>query len=120
MYCRNKLNEFLFRPLKLNMNPCSKEEFSCNDGSCFPLTYRCDGASNCKPQGEDEIGCHFLQLNDSYNQEIPPGGNDSIVLSMSILDIQDVNLLDGVLKTHLKLDLLWSDFRWVLGKEACF
>jgi hypothetical protein len=27
--------------------------------------------------------------------------------------VQDVNVLDGLLKVHLEVNLVWSDFRWV-------
>jgi hypothetical protein len=63
------------------------------------------------PAGEDEIGCDLLELNASYVQAIPPWGNNSIVLSMTIFDVQDVNVLDGLLKVHLEVNLIWSDFR---------
>jgi len=65
------------------------------------------------PGGEDEIGCNLLELNNSYVPGIPPWGNISIVLSMTLLEVQEVNVLNGRLKTHLELNLVWSDFRWL-------
>jgi hypothetical protein len=101
----------------LNLNPCNKRQFSCNDGSCINIDARCDGGADCKPGGEDEIGCNLLNLNDSYVPGIPPWGNNSIVLSMTILDIQEVNVLDGLLKAHLEINLVWSDSRLLKDKN---
>jgi hypothetical protein len=94
-----------------HLNRCREDEFNCNAGDCVPLDYRCDGGADCLPAGEDEIGCDLLELNASYVQAIPPWGNNSIVLSMTIFDVQDVNVLDGLLKVHLEVNLVWSDFR---------
>jgi hypothetical protein len=106
--------EHLFRSsshtINLNLNPCHQQEFNCHDGSCVKLDWRCDGSPNC-PGGEDEMGCDLLQLSASYVKGIPPRGNNSIVLSMAILNVTDVRVLQGLVKTHLEINLLWSDNR---------
>ncbi len=57
------------------------------------------------------MGCDLLQLSASYVKGIPPRGNNSIVLSMTILNVTDVRVLEGLVKTHLEINLLWSDSR---------
>jgi len=112
-----------------HLNRCREDQFNCNAGDCVPLDYRCDGGADCLPAGEDEIGCDLLELNASYVQAIPPWGNNSIVLSMTIFDVQDVNVLDGLFKSPFgsKFDLVRLQvsmrrvpfFKFYLHK-ACF
>jgi hypothetical protein len=33
---------------------CKSTQFTCNDGSCIPIDWRCDGIEDCVPEGEDE------------------------------------------------------------------
>lgn len=43
---------------------CADSEFPCNEnGTCIPLRWKCDGEPDC-PNGEEELGCGKLQLND--------------------------------------------------------
>ena len=37
---------------------CSPNEFQCDNGSCIPSVYLCDGHSNC-PNAEDERSCQI-------------------------------------------------------------
>ena len=66
--------------------------------------------------------CNILQFKDSYVASIPPRGNISIALSMNILDVVDVSVLNGVVKAHLLIQLLWTDSRYVveISKSGLF
>ena len=97
--------------MSLNLNPCSNLEFNCNNGRCITLDWRCDGAADCLPAGEDETGCGILVVKDSYVPAIPPWGDILIKVSVTIMDIQEVNVLDGIVKTYMETRLNWTDSR---------
>ena len=102
--------------MQLNLNPCSNLEFNCNDARCVPLAWRCDGVTDCKPGGEDEKECGILVVDDSYVAAIPPwpqGDSEinMIKVSVTIMDIQEVNILDGIVKAYMETRLNWTDAR---------
>lgn len=35
---------------------CSANEFRCSDGTCIDITWKCDGAGDCR-DGGDELNC---------------------------------------------------------------
>ena len=54
----------------LSLSNCELgSEFSCNDGSCVPLEYKCDWFSDCS-QGEDEVDCKALRLLNNYQKQV--------------------------------------------------
>ena len=56
----------------LTFSSCSKSEFTCQDGSCVPLIYRCDQIKHC-PDNYDELNCYKVEADPkSYNKNIPP------------------------------------------------
>ena len=101
--------------MKLNLNVCSQNQFNCNDGTCFTIDFRCDGVGDCVGS-EDEETCNIIQFTDSYFNNIPPymyyGGG--IVLSMTVLNVTDVQELSGIVKAHLKVNLEWKDVRFMV------
>lgn len=50
----------------LDKDPCSKTQFQCQDDSCIPVGYFCNGLTNC-PNQEDESAC---QSNNNNNNNI--------------------------------------------------
>ena len=42
---------------------CSSDEFTCGDGTCIPLSQRCDWTEYHCPDGTDEFDCRTLSLN---------------------------------------------------------
>ena len=54
----------------LSLSNCELgSEFSCNDGSCVPLEYKCDWFNDCS-QGEDEVDCKALRLLNNYQKQV--------------------------------------------------
>jgi len=41
---------------------CSSDEFTCGDGTCIPLSQRCDWSEYHCPDGTDEFDCRTLSL----------------------------------------------------------
>jgi len=39
---------------------CSSDEFTCGDGTCIPLSQRCDWTEYHCPDGTDEFDCRTL------------------------------------------------------------
>ena len=101
--------------MKLNLNVCSQNQFNFNDGTCFTIDFRWDGVGDCVGT-EDEETCNIIQFTDSYFNNIPPymyyGGG--IVLSMTVLNVTDVQELSGIVKAHLKVNLEWKDVRFMV------
>ena len=52
---------------------CSSSEFSCGDGSCLPLSSKCDGISDCKDE-LDERDCRVVEFptQKQYREVLPP------------------------------------------------
>ena len=86
---------------------------NCDDGTCFVLDYRCDGGGDCRGS-EDEKNCNIVEYTDNYVKDIPPGMGSDIILSMTVLDVTDVEELSGIVKAHLKISLMWTDYRSIV------
>ena len=41
---------------------CSSDEFTCGDGTCIPLSQRCDWTAYHCPDGTDEFDCRTLSI----------------------------------------------------------
>ncbi len=57
---------------RFKLSQCGNGYFSCHiDGSCVPLSQRCDGAFNCK-DSSDEKSCSIIRLAENYQSFKPP------------------------------------------------
>lgn len=56
--------------VELSLTQCSLgTEFTCNDGTCIPLSYKCDMFPDCS-EGEDEEDCNPLVLPSNYQRQV--------------------------------------------------
>lgn len=58
-------------PLTGTLTKCQKEEFTCDNGQCVDIEYRCNMMKDCS-DWSDETGCSLVRLHDSYLSNLPP------------------------------------------------
>ena len=102
------------RTLTLSLSTCNfTTEFTCNDGTCISLEKRCDSSEDCPYDDSDEIieGCHVIDIPPTYSREFCASEIPLMNLSISVAEIQDVNIDDNSLKIELTLNVMWRDPR---------
>ena len=93
----------------LSFTTCGAEKFSCSNGDCIDLSYRCDNKLNC-PDGADESLCEVVEMrSSSYMKDVPPLSNVS--LSMHIVQIVDTRERENTITIRFQLALSWVDAR---------
>ena len=90
---------------------CVEEEFGCADGTCIPISKRCDGASDCS-DNFDETNCKIVVVNKQlYNKEFPSmnkdGSKTEIRINVTILSIEGFNEIDMTFKIRFELAIQW-------------
>ena len=74
---------------------CSKDEFTCKDGSCVNMERRCTGKADCL-DGSDENECKKIITFKGYNKFLvppPTPGEETLLLNISII-IDDIITID--------------------------
>ena len=99
----------------LKLTGCSNEQFTCNSGSCVPLTARCNGRSECLDE-TDEAECKAFVQSLGYNRfKVPPplgnGSRHVVYHSIQIKDINEINEKDGYFTSKMVLKRTWFDQR---------
>ncbi|XP_065104474.1 low-density lipoprotein receptor-related protein 8-like isoform X2 [Paramisgurnus dabryanus] len=62
--CPNGADEQLDKCTGLHKTKvCSKSDFTCANGECVPISWRCDNSNDCK-DGSDELGCDINECKD--------------------------------------------------------
>ncbi|CAL4115013.1 unnamed protein product, partial [Meganyctiphanes norvegica] len=82
----------------LALTSCSNGQYTCNDGSCIDISYRCDMEVHCRDESDEE-NCQTLLLPAKYLNNIPPPkteGNDTVTISINIVlgPIKSFNIMD--------------------------
>ena len=57
---------------------CSEDQLTCGDGSCLPLSSKCDGVADCSDHLDEQL-CHLVEfpLSRLYQSSLPPVVRDS-------------------------------------------
>ncbi|XP_066941354.1 uncharacterized protein [Macrobrachium rosenbergii] len=100
---------------RLLLSPCSDDQFTCDDGTCVPLPFRCDLKYDCRDQS-DEMECELITFPKDYHAHLPPrvprkaNSNVPVVIRVVIksIDIQTVNM---DMRLSYELEMSWFDNR---------
>ena len=57
--------------LNIKLSTCSEGQFTCGDGECIDIDFRCDRAKHCR-DWSDEIDCNIVQTPEGYLKEFVP------------------------------------------------
>ena len=101
---------------ELSLSSCSPgSEFTCNDGSCIPLDYKCDRFPDCGEQ-EDEEDCNPLILPPNYQKQVAPtegsrGVPWPVFIYFEIRAFTDIAATDFRLSVDFFMRLRWKDPR---------
>ena len=99
-------------PLVLQLSNCNPDQFTCNDGTCIPLSSRCDKKPDCRDKS-DEKQCRIVALDKKrYIKDDPPaikGGKLDAKLSVNIKNILDIKEVAQVLTLKFNLQQVWLD-----------
>ena len=101
----------------LKITSCKKEQFTCFDGRCIPISERCNLVNNCN-DWSDEKGCNIIVFPDSYTKEFPPFSvvekeiiKANVNVSFHIMEFVDVSEIDNAIEIMFILFMQWRDFR---------
>merc|ERR1739838_316029 len=81
--------------MELLLSTCYEDQFTCNDGTCIPLEYRCDNKQDCLDVS-DEKQCKIIAIDEEkyLKDKTPPplqeGKNLDVMLSINIYNILDI------------------------------
>ena len=114
--------------LLLMFSKCSKSEYSCSDGSCVPITSKCNYVPDCW-DGEDEDNCEILHLEtmENYDSSSPDIGFDKagniekkhVEVSSNITSIEGINEVKSRFTVSLIISLRWTDSRLTWKNLNC-
>ena len=100
----------------LAFSRCTTFEFSCNDGTCLDINFRCDDIFQCKDLS-DEVNCNVVKLSASYNEfyEPPPRPGEKIPTKLfyeaEVYHMGTITTDEGRAKIDLGITVSWYDPR---------
>ena len=93
-------------------------EFTCDNGQCISMKYRCDHLPNCKDKS-DEKGCNLLTLIEGYKKIVPPFDRNtagtiipvSVGVSLRLLTLMNIDENQNTIDLQFEIILNWQDYR---------
>ena len=93
---------------------CKDNEFTCSDGGCIDMYYRCEGTFNCNDKS-DEDNCDLLIIDrEVYNKDYPPKPHQKAVevkVYFTIDAINNIKEIDMTFSAKFTITLEWYDER---------
>ena len=95
----------------MTLTGCSKDEFTCSEGSCVTMDKRCDGKEDCQDYS-DERACTSIQTFDGYNKfrvPHPIGNQTKLIVNLSIFIDKIINIDEnnGYFKIKMRMVRTW-------------
>ncbi|XP_068226093.1 uncharacterized protein [Palaemon carinicauda] len=109
--CDNKPGE----RKRLLLTPCMDNQYTCDDGTCIALHYRCDLKYDCRDQS-DELECDLISFPADYHKHLPPRvpkddhSNVPVVIKVLIKSI-DIFTVAMTMQLSYELEMDWFDSR---------
>ncbi|KAK7081121.1 hypothetical protein SK128_027947 [Halocaridina rubra] len=100
---------------RLLLTPCKDDQYTCDDGTCIPLFYRCDLKYDCRDQS-DELECDLISFPADYHKHLPPRiprddhSNVPVVVHVLIKSI-NVRTVAMTMDLSYELEMDWFDGR---------
>ena len=97
---------------------CAEDQFTCQDGHCLSMDFRCNGVINCPRDNTDESNCNIIHKDDTYQKDYAPvrftkTNMTKVKVNISI-DIENILLIsekESLINLKLILKILWFDHR---------
>ncbi|ROT75706.1 putative basement membrane-specific heparan sulfate proteoglycan core protein, partial [Penaeus vannamei] len=102
-------------PRRFLLTPCETFQFTCDDGTCIPLKYRCDLKYDCRDQS-DELECELIAFPEDYHKHLPPRkpgkeeGFLPVVIKVIIKSI-DIQTVMMSMQLSYEIEMSWYDNR---------
>ena len=107
--------------ISLTFSACRQDQFTCEDGQCIDVNYRCDHNTECDDQS-DEIGCELITFKKGYLKGIVPKETvdnhrkaRNVSLMVNIKSFPEIDAIKLSFIMNFNLRMMWSDHRLIMN-----